>query len=109
MQCTHVSALKDLAGHHLGVSGEELDNAWRKASFEHDVVEQPAGVNRTRARFPDDNVSDYERSDDQVDRQGREVERSDGVDETIQGTDLRAAIAHLSQPRWFFYTRAQGG
>lgn len=75
MEPAKVSTLKYLSRHLLGITWQKLEDTSWKASLDHDVIEQPARVNSTGAGLPDDNVSRDERSQDEVDGQGGEVER----------------------------------
>jgi hypothetical protein len=99
VQSTQISALEDLACHHLGITREELDNTRRKTSFEHDVIEEPAGVDGAWTGLPNHYVSHNQGRDDQIDGQCSEVERSDGVDEAVQWSHLCATLRELLDAR----------
>lgn len=83
MKCTHIPTLKDLARHQVSITREELDHARRQTGLEHDVVEEPARVDGTRAGLPNYDVADNKRRNDQVDGEGCEVEGCDSVDEAV--------------------------
>lgn len=77
------SVAKNDLGDFLGVAGHELNDVRGQASLEQNLVEKPVRGHGGGRRLPDDNVAHQCRSAGKVTGNGGEVERSDGVDETL--------------------------
>lgn len=75
----------------VGVAGDELDDVRRQARLEQDLVDDGAGVDVVLGRLPQDDVAHQRRARDQAATQRGEVERRDGVDETLERPVLHAA------------------
>lgn len=86
--------LKNDLGHLNGVSGHELDHILGQASLEEDVVDQPVGGNGEVTGLPDNDVTQQRRRSRQVTSDGSEVERADGIDETLKRSVLEPIPDH---------------
>ena len=110
---SRVPTLEHLVRCILCVPGEILDHAWLKARLDHDMVEEPARLDSSGARLPDDDVAD-DWGAYQAYGQGCEVEWRDSVDEVVEQADFRSTgsveVASNDAPQSaLLYSRASAG
>nr|GFD58682.1 hypothetical protein [Tanacetum cinerariifolium] len=74
----------------LWITWNELDNILRKTGLEQNLVDKSRGINIGGRRLPKDNVAHQGRSSDQVAADGCEVERGNGVDESLNWAVVHA-------------------
>lgn len=86
-----VGVVENGVGDLRGVTGDELDDVLGQTGLEEDLVDEPVGSDGGRRRLPDDNVTHQGGSTSQVTANGSEVERTDGVDESLQRTVFNTA------------------
>ena len=89
VETSEFAVLEDCLGDLGGVTGDELDDILGKTSFLEDLVDDGAGVDVVLRRLPQDNVSEN-RGRNQVTTDGGEVERRNGVDESLERSVVNA-------------------
>lgn len=72
-------------------TGDKLDNTGRYSCLTEDLVYDVVRVRGGWRWLPDNDVTDQSRGCSQITSDGCEVERSDGKDETFEGTVFSAA------------------
>lgn len=93
VKSSEIGVVEHGVGDFFGLAGNELDDILGEAGLKEDLVDQPVGGNGRRRRLPDDNVAHQGGSTSQVTTDGREVERTDGVDESLQRAVFHAATS----------------
>lgn len=80
--------LENNLGNLNGVTRDKLNDILRETSLEEDLVDQPVGSDGKVTGLPDNNVAQERRGSREVTGDGSEVERADGVNETLERSVL---------------------
>lgn len=91
VKSSELGVVEDSVGNLLRVTRDELDDILRETSLQEDLVNEPVGRNGGRRGLPDNDITHQSRGTSQVAANGSEVERTDSIDESLQGTVLDTA------------------
>lgn len=91
VESSEVGVVKNSFGHLFSFTRNKLDNVLGQTCLEQDLVDQPVGRDGGWGRLPDNNVTHERRSTSQVTTNSSEVERTDGIDESLQRAVFNAA------------------